>query len=79
MKVSTVIFSLSFKQLWCHYDTAWIYLRATKLFKTFLAIVEGKSFIWCFVAKFSSAVGINVVHHVVDVRLCEFVEGRAFR
>ena len=81
MRVSTVKFirSLSLKQLRCHHDTTWIDLRVSKLFKWFLAVIERKSFVGCSVSELGSAVGIDVVHHMVNVRLCKFVKGRSFR
>ena len=76
MRVSTVKFirSLSLKQLRCHHDTTWIDLRVSKLFKWFLAVVESKSLVRRSVAQLGSAVGIDVVHHMVNISLREFVK-----
>ena len=81
MRVSTVKFirSLSLKQLRCHHDTTWIDLRVSKLFNGFLAVVESKSLVRRSVAQLGSAVGIDVVHHMVNVSLRESVKGCTFR
>ena len=81
MRVSTFKFirSLSLKQFRCHHDTARINLRVSKLFKGFLAVVEDKSLVRRSVTQLGSAVGIDVVHHMVNVSLSESVKGCTFR
>ena len=53
-------------------------MRVSKLFEGFIAVVEDKSLVRRSVTQLGSAVGIDVVHHMVNVRLCESVKGRSF-
>ena len=54
-------------------------MRVSKHYKGFLAVVEDKSLVRRSVAQLGSAVGIDVVHHMVNVSLSESVKGCTFR